>query len=292
MDNSNWREAKKFLNVFKAAYIEADTHDSWGKGNFHLSDAADCSRKIWYRIMMDKYPDMKTTLGFIEPDDSLEQRLNLILGHGLHEQLQSIFVKKMKWCKDADIEVPLIIPELSLKGSVDIVVPVDVVLKSAERLGITNLPALTGTHIVIDIKSKRDDVTIVSKPGKPKMREHSFPDKVMKYPDDKYYVQIQSYMKLLPELYPERYPEINLGLFLYVCKNDGRTLVVACEKDEQAGGIVKEKAKMMKTAVESKIAPPREFTKSNNTCKGWPTIAEDGSTVLKYGCPYYDICWK
>ena len=288
----NWREAKKFLNVFQQAYLAADKHDSWGKGNFHLSDAADCTRKIWYRIMMDKFPELKTTLGYIEPEASIDMQMNLSIGHGLHEQLQTAFVKKMKWCNDADVEIPLVIPELCLKGSVDLVVPVEAVLRSANELGITNLPALTGTHIVIDIKSKRDDVVKISKPGRPTERTHSFPDKVMKYPDDKYYIQIQSYMKLLPELYPERYPEINLGLFLYVCKNDGRTLVVACEKDEEAGNIVKAKAAKMKTSIEEKIAPPREYTKSNNACKGWPTIMDNGSTEMKYGCPYYDICWR
>ena len=290
----NWQEAKKFLNMFRQSFQQANGCDAWGKQRFHLSDASSCTRKIWYRIMLAKHPEMVDVWKFKDAPFDIEQMLNMEIGHGVHERFQDTLVNKMHWCTSDDIEVPIEYPTLNMKGSVDAIIPVARLHEICRELGIgpTIMPHMVGSHIILDFKTKRDDVTIISKPGQPKKREHSFPKKVISYPDAGYFTQLQSYMNFIPELYPERYPDVQLGILLYFCKNDGRTLAIAVEKEPEVGIHVKEKAHAVLRYVEEKVAPPREHSRSEGCCKGWPAEDEDGYVSLKYGCPYYELCWR
>lgn len=292
MTQTNWQEARKFLTIFQESFLDANRADAWGKHRFHISDAADCTRKIWYRIMLATHPTLAQTWDYQEEPETIDRLMNLAIGHGVHEYIQTALVERLKWCAREDIEVPLALPDLNIKGSVDAIIPTERFFEVCDMLGIERRPAIKGTHFIVDIKTKREDVLVVSKPGQPKKRESSFPSKVLKYPDQKYFVQIQSYMGLIPELYPERYPDVQLGIFLYICKNDGRTLAIAVDKDDNVAPMVKDKARRVQQYITDRVAPPREHTKSEGCCCGFRTENYDGTVEMKYGCPYYKVCWR
>ena len=287
----NWKEARRFLTLFEQSFAGTRKFDTWGNSKFHLSDAANCTRRIWYRQMLANHPELAEIWGYHEGID-LDSFVNMAIGTAMHEYFQTLMVEKMHWCRAEDIEVPISYPDLNMKGSVDMIVAVERMKALCAELGIERVPNFTGSHIILDFKSKRDDVVIISKPGRPKEREHTFPKKVLSYPDAGYYTQLQSYMHFIPELYPERYPEINQGILLYFCKNDGRRLAIAMTREEGMGQRTKDKAARVLQYLRDRVAPPRENRRSDGACKGWPTVLENGTTGMKYGCPYYELCWS
>lgn len=289
--SNNWVQAPGFLNTFGLAVAHEDAHgaDDWGNGRFHLSDASSCARKIWYRIMIARYPELLQHWGVTRQARPLDEIINLQIGHAVHGWLQAMLVK-LGWCTPADIEVKVALPDYELKGSVDIVLSIQNYYRMCDMLGIPpNLQGkFPGTHIVVDIKTKKDkeEVERITINGKrDKKVTHSFPDDIMIHPSDEYYVQVQSYMGLLPELYPGRYPDIQRGIILYACKNNGAMFAVGMKKDETVLPMVKAKAALLKRHTAEAIPPPREYPKGHGKCQGWP---ENGA--LRYACPYYQLC--
>ena len=192
----------------------------------------------------------------------------------------------MKWCKKEDIEVSLKIPELNLKGSIDAVISIARYHEICESLGIPKEQRgnLTGTHVILDIKTKKD---AQRQNQHTYQYSHTFPDDIINYPSLQYYVQLQCYMYLISKLYPERYPDVQFGILLFVCKNDGRMYAICIRKDISIGKGIEEKAARMMQALKDHIAPTREYGKSEPKCCGWQIEGE-----YQYGCPYYELCWR
>lgn len=270
-----WKEDIEFKSAFETALLKTDK-DDWGQESFHISDASNCARKIGYRILIGNNHSSSTAWKGYVPNKTIEDEMTFFVGHAIHERLQDILVKRLKWCKQEDIEVKVSVPEINLRGSADAVV-------STTSFGDT----YKGSHILLDIKSKKDDVEVIRTPGKGKVTQHSFPDNIKKYPNEEYFIQVQTYMYLLPKLYPERYPEINTAVLLYVCKNNGLVYCTSCEYDPQYGESVIERVKYIKTFTDTGELPPREYSKSEGKCRGWLI---DGK--YQYGCPYYNICYS
>ena len=278
----NYNPAPFFLNLFEQSFIESQGIDGWGQKNFHLSDASKCSRSIWFRIMLNTYPEFKKMVEYKDEPKDFVQQLNFSIGHAMHEWLQKYFVEKMHWCTWDDIEVAIRLAEINLKGSIDCLVPVEKLLELCQHFGI-QAPPLTGTHVVIDFKTKKDEMVSLRIPGKPKVSSHTFPDDILKYPSTGYITQLQSYMTLAEKLHPEKYPEINAGILLYVCKNDGRSFAVSIEKDPLVWDMVYEKATKIRDAVETATPPPPEYAKTEKECCGFGNY---------HACPYFHICWS
>ena len=273
MDNikAHWKENATFTQIFEKALSSTQPKDTWGQESFHLSDASSCLRKIYYRMIG-------------TPREHVFD-MNLAIGHAVHGTLQYNMVKNLGWCTDEDIEVPISIPELNLKGSVDAVVSTEQYRSSCKALGISPLD-IPGSHFILDFKTKKDEAKVSRVYNQGKTTQHTFPGSILQYPDQGYFLQLQAYMGLLGECYPERYPDIQYGLLLYVCKNDGRFFSVGLNRLPGAAAFVKERAQLIKTAIENKQPPPQEYGPLEGNCRGWLC---DGS--YKYSCDFYKTCW-
>ena len=285
----NWRKAPGFYNVFTETFLKTQPEDTWGNQYFHISDAQACGRKIWYRIMLARDPDLYKAWDFQEADDTIEQVLTFGTGHAMHGLLQDHLVKHMAWCAPEDIEVPLRLPHLNMKGSVDAVAPVERYYQCSDLFGIgrERTGIIPGSHFVVDVKTKGDEVKSKWSPREGKTTTRKFPDDIINYPDAKYFVQLQCYMTLLPRLYPERYPDVQRGYLLYVCKNDGRVFCIGVDKDDSIWDGIEQKAIFVMDCVERQIPPPRDYSRSHRECRG--TLI-DGS--YKYACQYQGLCWN
>ena len=287
----NWHQAPKFLKVLEQSLLENKGHDPWGNDKFHLSDAAGCSRRTFYRISIAKNPSLVQEWGLKLIPESIQSLMTLSIGHAVHATLQDKLVNMLGWCTWDDIEVSLALPELNLKGSIDAVIPIDKYTEACDHFGIpaNQRGGLDGSHFIVDIKTKKDSEKSRYVTGSGIVTTHTFPTDIITYPEPKYYTQIQSYMYLSQKLYPERYPDVRFGIFLYACKNDGRLFCICVSKDETVGMAVEQKAKAMQIALETNVAPPREYGKNETECCGY----KNDKGVFTYSpCPYKELCWR
>lgn len=287
MIGDNWQPAPGFLDVFCQAFMAFKPEDTWGDNFFHLSDAAECLRRTWYRMSFANDPTKATDLGHVQPEEIFTREMTLFIGHAMHRHIQEYMVEHMKWCTWDDIEVPVRVEDLNLKGSIDAIVPVDRYYEVADILGIPKelRGKPEGSHFIIDIKTKGDKVVKTRQyPGKPLDEgTHTFPGDIDKYVDTKYFTQQQAYMSFAMELYPERYPDVQRAYLLYICKNDGRPHIISIDRDPEIVEIVKERAQYIKDCLQTETPPPQEYNKSEKECCGKGAYT---------ACPYFNICWK
>lgn len=302
MTSPNWTAAPDFSTAFGLQYLASKGTDTWDESKFHLSDATKCHRSLWYRMMRATNPEFSAALP--EATRSVQEQMNLDIGHAVHGLIQDSLVR-MGLCTPEDIEVPVCDTEINLKGSVDAILSMDAVLQMLEHVTIqlvykdsgtvSDLPtsrlgeklrARGGTHVILDIKTKKDQEEVTRKPNRDKIVTHTFPDKIMQYPEEAYSTQVQCYAHLAEENYPTRYPIIRDMIILYFCKNNGGLFAVYLERDDDAYAAVKAKGVRLQRAMETQVPPPQDYTRSNGKCRGW---LENG--VYRYGCPHYAYCY-
>jgi len=277
-----WKELPGFTEIYKAGLLAGLQNDSWDNSVIHVSDIESCARKIWYRIMYEKYPGK---FSVEKPTKGLDDLVNLSLGHAYHELIQKMFlINALGWCSPEDVEFRAGSKGSLFRGSIDAIVPVEKINATAASVGLpgTNFP---GTHVVLDLKTKKDPNEIMQVPGKGKITKYKFKEKVLKYPDMGYYTQVQTYMGLLEEFHKDLYPDVKAAIILYVNKNTGEFLPVGIPYDQEIYSAAKRKAIFIKQCVETQEAPPREYAKMEPKCRGYLFDEE-----YKYGCPFYKLC--
>lgn len=284
---TNWVATESFLKVFQEAFLGVTCgEDGWGNQYFHISDATSCSRRIYYRMLFARHPEERERLGHKEEYEFAHQ-MTFFIGHAVHERLQHFFVEKMHWCTWDDVEVRVTFADGEGRGSVDVVIPISRFYEVCDELGIPEdeRPYLEGSHFVLDIKTKADKVEITRDPKEGKRSTHTFPADIMRYPSKEYTTQVLTYIDMLSEQYPERYPDIKLAIILYACKNNGEAFAVGLEREDGVGAFVEAKARTILKHLEDGVPPAREYPKKHGKCCGWVNNGE-----LEYPCPYYAIC--
>jgi len=259
--------------------------DTWRQDSFHLSDAADCLRRSWYRIMLASHPELRDEWRYIPDTETDAQHKIFYTGHCLHAFLQNLFVEA-GWLTEEDVEVPVDVPAWNTHGNADAVMSVARYYELCELLGIPDKErgVVPGTHIVLDIKTKGSKLI----PRKAMGLEgngliDTFPESIFKWPSTHYYMQMQGYMHLLSAQYPKRYPNIQRAYLLYVCKTDGRPFAVGIARDEDGYDMLEQRASTVVEAVASKVPPIREFAPTERECCGKGQWQK---------CSYNEICWR
>jgi hypothetical protein len=256
--------------------------DEWDKSRLHVSDISSCGRQTWYRIMYERHPEM---FAMPKPGQDFKALLNFAVGHAYHEMIQKEFlIKRLGWCEPEDIEFRVKLPDGSLGGSVDAIIPTEKLDALCVQLGIPKVLA-PGTHVVLDIKTKKDDTEVIRIPGRGKETKSTFHESLRKYFSMEYYTQVQIYMGLLDHYHKDRYPEVKAAIILYVNKNTGEFLPIGFRYDPEYFAGVLDKAEQLKVAIETESPPMREYTKSDGKCKGWMI-----NGTLQYACPYFNLC--
>lgn len=288
--STSWIPAHYFAKAFEAFFHDTKPADTWDNGKFHLSDATKCHRALWYRIMRATDPEFHVALP-PQNDGPLWTRTSLDVGTACHELLQSALTFS-GLCLPSEVERRVWDDTVGATGSMDAIL-------SLERARELLLPYmaddehrqlflnLKGSHIVVDIKTKKDKEEVTKKYGAGKTTTYSFPSSIIKYPDAGYYTQVQCYMHLAMQCYPQEFPDVRHAIILYLCKNNGKFFAIQVDYDPTVYAKVREKAILVKQHVASKTPPPRDYPKEDGHCCGWLN-----NGVYEYACPHYGYCWR